>query len=36
MLLKQDKIKNVGHEYNKDVESRYREDHRTTIPNTLG
>ena len=24
--------KNMGHEYNKDVESRYREDHRATVP----
>jgi replicative DNA helicase len=24
--------KNMGHEYNKDVESRYREDHRTVVP----
>ena len=30
--LKAGNDKNVGHEYNKDVESRYREDHRTTIP----
>ena len=30
--LKAGQDKNVGHEYNKDVESRYREDHRTTIP----
>ena len=30
--LKAGQDKNVGHEYNKDVESRYREDHRATIP----
>jgi len=24
--------KNIGHEYKRDVESRYREDHRTTVP----
>jgi replicative DNA helicase len=30
--LKSGQDKNVGHEYNKDVESRYREDHRTVIP----
>jgi hypothetical protein len=24
--------KNMGHEYNKDVESRYRENYRPTIP----
>ena len=24
--------KNIGHEYNKDVESRYRQDYRPTIP----
>ena len=30
--LKAGQDKNVGHEYNKDVESRYREDHRTIIP----
>ena len=30
--LKAGQDKNVGHEYNKDVESRYREDHRKTIP----
>jgi len=30
--LKAGQDKNVGHEYNKDVESRYREDHRSTIP----
>jgi len=30
--LKAGQDKNVGHEYNKDVESRYREDHRTVIP----
>jgi len=30
--LKAGQDKNVGHEYNKDVESRYREDHRTIVP----
>lgn len=30
--LKSGQDKNVGHEYNKDVESRYREDHRIIIP----
>ncbi len=30
--LKAGQDKNVGHEYNKDIESRYREDSRTTIP----
>jgi replicative DNA helicase len=30
--LKSGQDKNVGHEYNKDVESRYREDHRTVVP----
>ena len=30
--LKAGQDKNVGHEYNKDVESRYREDHRSTVP----
>jgi replicative DNA helicase len=30
--LKSGQDKNVGHEYNKDVESRYREDHRTIVP----
>ena len=30
--LKAGQDKNVGHEYNKDVESRYREDHRATVP----
>lgn len=30
--LKAGQDKNVGHEYNKDVESRYREDHRTVVP----
>ena len=30
--LKAGQDKNIGHEYNKDVESRYREDHRITIP----
>ena len=30
--LKAGQDKNIGHEYNKDVESRYREDHRTVIP----
>jgi len=30
--LKAGQDKNVGHEYNKDVESRYREDHRSIVP----
>ena len=30
--LKAGQDKNIGHEYNKDTESRYREDHRVTIP----
>jgi len=30
--LKAGQDKNVGHEYNKDVESRYRDDHRIVIP----
>jgi len=30
--LKSGQDKNVGHEYNKDVESRYREDHRVVVP----
>ena len=30
--LKAGQDKKIGHEYNKDVESRYREDNRTTIP----
>jgi replicative DNA helicase len=30
--LKAGQDKNIGHEYNKDVESRYREDHRKVIP----
>jgi replicative DNA helicase len=30
--LKAGQDKNMGHEYNKDVESRYREDHRTVVP----
>ena len=30
--LKAGQDKNIGHEYNKDIESRYREDSRTTIP----
>ena len=30
--MKAGQDKNVGHEYNKDVESRYREDNRVTIP----
>jgi len=30
--LKSGQDKNVGHEYNKDIESRYREDHRVVIP----
>ena len=30
--LKSGQDKNVGHEYNKDVESRYRDDHRVIVP----
>ena len=30
--MKAGQDKNVGHEYNKDIESRYREDHRIVIP----
>jgi len=30
--LKAGQDKNIGHEYNKDTESRYREDHRVTVP----
>tara|TARA_B100000035_G_scaffold223353_1_gene191910 strand:- start:2770 stop:4128 length:1359 start_codon:yes stop_codon:yes gene_type:complete len=30
--MKAGQDKNIGHEYRKDVESRYREDHRTTVP----
>mgnify|MGYP002477979779 FL=1 len=30
--LKQGKNKNLGHEYNKDTESRYREDNRSFVP----
>ena len=30
--LKAGQDKNIGHEYNKDLESRFREEHRTTIP----
>jgi replicative DNA helicase len=30
--LKSGQDKNVGHEYNKEVESRYREDHRIVVP----
>jgi len=30
--LKAGQDKNIGHEYRKDVESRYREDHRTIVP----
>ena len=30
--LKAGQDKNIGHEYNKDVEARYRENHRITIP----
>jgi len=30
--LKASQDKNIGHEYNKDTESRYREDYRVTIP----
>ena len=30
--LKSGQDKNVGHEYNKEIESRYREDHRVVVP----
>ena len=30
--MKAGQDKNIGHEYKKDVESRYREDHRTVVP----
>ena len=30
--MKAGQDKNVGHEYNKDIESRYREDHRKVVP----
>ena len=30
--MKAGQDKNIGHEYRKDVESRYREDHRTIVP----
>jgi replicative DNA helicase len=30
--MKAGQDKNIGHEYKKDTESRYREDHRTTVP----
>jgi hypothetical protein len=30
--LKAGQDKNIGHEYSKDVESRYREEHRSIIP----
>jgi len=30
--MKAGQDKNIGHEYKKDIESRYREDHRTTVP----
>jgi len=30
--LKAGQDKNIGHEYNKDTESRYREEHRATVP----
>ena len=30
--LKAGQDKNIGHEYSKDIESRYREDHRVTVP----
>tara|TARA_R110001606_G_scaffold290083_2_gene438021 strand:- start:211 stop:1572 length:1362 start_codon:yes stop_codon:yes gene_type:complete len=30
--MKAGQDKNIGHEYSKDVESRYREDHRKTVP----
>ena len=34
--LKAGQDKNVGHEYNKDIESRFREDARTTLPTPWG
>ena len=34
--MKAGQDKNIGHEYSKDVESRYREDHRTTVPSPWG
>ena len=34
--LKAGQDKNIGHEYNKDLESRFREEHRTTIPTPWG
>ena len=34
--LKSGQDKNVGHEYNKDVESRYRDDHRVIVPTPWG
>jgi len=34
--LKAGQDKNIGHEYNKDLESRFREEHRITIPTPWG
>ena len=34
--MKAGQDKNIGHEYKKDSESRYREDHRTTVPTPWG
>ena len=34
--MKAGQDKNMGHEYNKDIESRYREDNRVTIPTPWG
>jgi len=34
--LKSGQDKNIGHEYNKDVESRYRDDHRVIVPTPWG
>ena len=34
--MKAGQDKNIGHEYKKDIESRYREDHRKTVPTPWG
>ena len=34
--MKAGQDKNIGHEYSKDIESRYREDHRTIVPSPWG
>ena len=34
--MKAGQDKNIGHEYRKDIESRYREDHRTIVPTPWG